>query len=49
MFLTDFENNSLSLLVTTILNPAPKKDDLSDEVYPVCDIFCPNETEVSSN
>src|SRR5208283_3010982 len=31
--------------VPTIFNPAPAKPALPDEVYGLCDIFCPNETE----
>jgi ribokinase len=31
--------------VPTILNPAPAKPSLPDEVYGLCDILCPNEAE----
>jgi ribokinase len=31
--------------VKTILNPAPARQDLSDDIYPLSDIFCPNESE----
>ena len=34
-------------LVTTILNPAPAPESLPDEMLQQCDIFCPNESEVS--
>ena len=34
-------------LVITILNPAPALSDLDPEFYTHCDVFCPNETEVS--
>lgn len=33
--------------VKTIFNPAPKLDSLPEEIYSLCDVFCPNETEVS--
>ncbi|XP_067941626.1 ribokinase-like [Watersipora subatra] len=35
--------------VTTIFNPAPKADDLDEEIYSLCDVFCPNETEVADS
>jgi ribokinase len=31
--------------VFTIFNPAPAQKSLPDEIYGLCDIFCPNETE----
>ncbi len=31
--------------VPTIFNPAPARSSLPDEVYGLCDIFCPNESE----
>jgi len=31
--------------VTTIFNPAPARPELPDEIYRLCDIFCPNESE----
>jgi len=31
--------------IFTIFNPAPGRDDLPSELYSLCDIFCPNETE----
>ena len=31
--------------VKSILNPAPARPDLSDDIYPLSDIFCPNESE----
>jgi ribokinase len=31
--------------VKSILNPAPAQPDLPDDIYPLCEIFCPNETE----
>lgn len=33
--------------VTSILNPAPAVSVLDAEMYELCDIFCPNETEAS--
>ncbi len=31
--------------VKSIFNPAPARPDLPDDIYPLSDIFCPNETE----
>jgi len=31
--------------VKSIFNPAPAQPDLPDDIYPLSDIFCPNETE----
>ncbi|KAA3648283.1 MAG: ribokinase [Chloroflexi bacterium] len=31
--------------VQTIFNPAPARAELPEEIYGLCDIFCPNETE----
>ena len=31
--------------VKSILNPAPARSDLPDDIYPLSDIFCPNESE----
>jgi len=31
--------------VLTIFNPAPAQTTLPDEIYPLCDILCPNESE----
>ena len=31
--------------VMTVFNPAPAQKSLPDEIYGLCDVFCPNETE----
>ena len=31
--------------VTTIFNPAPGRDDIPDDAFPLCSIVCPNESE----